>query len=337
MVDWMYKLCRWGLGGIFIYAGSAKLLEPQTFAVLIEAYGLIPESLLMPVSIGLPALEVAAGIGLLFDIEGSLAAVTGLLGLFIAILSYGIWMGLDVDCGCFGPEDPEAAAFHGLRSSLYRDLVMLAGTFFMYGWRRYRVIEPVRIRPLMRKLLKKGGRKMRMGKSILGLTTIMFLVAGIAGFQTAFAADKFEQEVGMETEAVKLVREVQRGGYDLVTTEELKKWIDGGKDMIIVDTMPYADSYKKQHVPGAVQFLFPIPDMNEWDTKETDGKTKEDFVTLLGDDKNKTIVIYCGFVKCTRSHNGAAWAVKLGYKNVYRYPGGIFAWKGAKYPVEKVE
>jgi hypothetical protein len=28
-----------------------------------------------------------------------------------------------------------------------------------------------------------------MGKSILGLTTIMFLVAGIAGFQSAFAAD----------------------------------------------------------------------------------------------------------------------------------------------------
>lgn len=30
---------------------------------------------------------------------------------------------------------------------------------------------------------------MRMGKSILGLTTIMFLVAGIDGFQTAFAAN----------------------------------------------------------------------------------------------------------------------------------------------------
>jgi uncharacterized membrane protein YphA (DoxX/SURF4 family) len=155
IVDWISKLCRWVLGGIFIYAGSTKLLEPQIFAVLMEAYGLIPESMLMPVSIGLPALEVAAGIGLLFDIEGSLAAVTGLLGLFIAILSYGIWMGLDVDCGCFGPEDPEAAAFHGLRSSLYRDLVMLAGTFFIYGWRRYRVIEPVRIRPFMRKLQKR--------------------------------------------------------------------------------------------------------------------------------------------------------------------------------------
>ncbi|MGM0644086.1 MAG: rhodanese-like domain-containing protein, partial [Thermodesulfobacteriota bacterium] len=92
-----------------------------------------------------------------------------------------------------------------------------------------------------------------------------------------------------------------------------------------------------QHVPGAVQFLFPIPDMNEWDTEETGGKTLEDFKKLLGDNKDRRIVIYCGFVKCTRSHNGAAWAVKLGYNNVYRYPGGVFAWKGADLPLEKAE
>jgi rhodanese-related sulfurtransferase len=77
--------------------------------------------------------------------------------------------------------------------------------------------------------------------------------------------------------------------------------------------------------------------MTAWDTKETDGKTQGEYADLLGSDKDKLIVIYCGFVKCTRSHNGAAWAVKLGYKNVYRYPGGIFAWKGAKYPVEKAK
>jgi len=133
------------------------------------------------------------------------------------------------------------------------------------------------------------------------------------------------------------VREVQRGGYDVVTTEELKQWADAGRDMVIVDTIPYAASYKKQHVPGAIQFLFPIPDMGQWDLKETAGKSQDDYRKLLGDDKDKTIVVYCGFVKCTRSHNGAAWAVKLGYRNVYRYPGGIFAWKGARYPLEKVE
>jgi rhodanese-related sulfurtransferase len=149
------------------------------------------------------------------------------------------------------------------------------------------------------------------------------------------AKDKFEQELETEAVAVKLMKDAQRGGYNVVTTEELKKWIDAGKDMIIIDTMPYEDSYKKGHIPGAKQFLFPIADMNQWDIKETAGKTQQDFAALLGPDKSKTIVIYCGFVKCTRSHNGAAWAIKMGYTNVYRHPGGIFAWKGADYPMEK--
>ncbi len=159
------------------------------------------------------------------------------------------------------------------------------------------------------------------------------IVFGAAG--TATAKNKFEKEVEKEAGAVKLLREIERGGYGIVTTEELKGWMDSGKQMVIVDTMPYKDSYKKGHIPGAAQFLFPIPEMAQWEPKETDGKTRADFESLLGSDKNKPIVIYCGFVKCTRSHNGAAWAVKLGYKNVYRHPGGIFAWRGAKYPVEK--
>ena len=178
---------------------------------------------------------------------------------------------------------------------------------------------------------------MRGFKMTLKLMIVSALVIGLAVPAMAFLDNKFEKEMEKETGAVKLVREVQRGGYDVVTTEELKRWIDSGKDMVIVDTMPYEDSYKKIHVPGAVQFLFPIPDMNQWNINETDGKSQDDFIKLLGSDKDKPIVVYCWFVKCTRSHNGAAWAVKLGYKNVYRYSGGIFAWKGAKYSVEKVE
>lgn len=164
--------------------------------------------------------------------------------------------------------------------------------------------------------------------------TVLFLVSL---WTPVMAKNKFEQEVDNETLAVGLVRQVQKGGYDVVTTEELKGWLGAGKDVLIIDTMPYEQSYKKQHVPGAKQFLFPIPDMEVWDVKETDGKTQEDFIALLGPDKEKTIVIYCGFVKCTRSHNGAVWAKKLGYKNVYRYPGGIFAWKGAGFPTESVK
>jgi rhodanese-related sulfurtransferase len=162
---------------------------------------------------------------------------------------------------------------------------------------------------------------------ILALLTVFCLA------RTALA-DKFEDEAAKEKEAVKLVRDTQKGGYGLVSAEELKKWVDEGKKMLIVDTMPFADSYKKEHIPGSVNFLFPIPDMDAWDAKETGDKTQADYEKLLGPDKDKTIVVYCGFVKCTRSHNAAVWAKKLGYKNVVRFPGGIFAWKGAGYPVE---
>ena len=172
-------------------------------------------------------------------------------------------------------------------------------------------------------------------RSSLKLVLTLILALNLAA--PAMAKDKFEKEVEKEAGAIKLVREVQRGGYDLVSTADLKQWIDAGRDMVIVDTMPLEASYKKRHVPGAVQFLFPIPEMTTWNNQETDGRTPADYGALLGPDFDKTIVVYCGFVKCTRSHNGAAWAVKLGYKNVYRHPGGIFAWKGAGFPVEKAD
>ncbi len=146
-------------------------------------------------------------------------------------------------------------------------------------------------------------------KILCGIMVGLFLV-GISASAFAFGTNKFKAELKKEQGAVKLLREVQQGGYGIVTTDELKGMIDAKKDILIIDTMPYEDSYKKNHIPGAKQFLFPIAEMQEWDIKETDGKTVEDFKILLGPDKDRMIVVYCGFVKCTRSHNGAAWAKK---------------------------
>ncbi len=176
----------------------------------------------------------------------------------------------------------------------------------------------------------------RMNKlMILVLAAVMVMAFSAPAW--ALFGSKFKDELEKEKGCFKLIGEMDRGDYKLVDTAQLKKWIDEKKSMVIVDTMPYEASYKKNHVPGAVQFLFPIPEMTKWDAKETAGKSEADYAKLLGPDKDKTIVIYCGFVKCTRSHNGAMWAKKLGYKNVYRYPGGIFAWKGADYPVAEVK
>ena len=140
---WSYRIIRFALSAVFFWSGVSKLFSPESFAVIIEAYGLIPEGLIMPMSIGLPALEVILAMGLLVDIRGSLMGTTVILFLFMAILGYGIHLGLDVDCGCFGPEDPEADAFHGLRSALYRDLVMVGAILYLYVWRFVRSAKPI--------------------------------------------------------------------------------------------------------------------------------------------------------------------------------------------------
>jgi rhodanese-related sulfurtransferase len=164
------------------------------------------------------------------------------------------------------------------------------------------------------------------------VVTIAVLIAAVFGMSSLSLAAWGTKELETEKIAVNFAREVERGGYKIVSTEELKTWIDQKKDMLIVDTMPYEDSYKKNHIPGAVQMEFAIPEMTSIDDRK-----KAELEKLLGPDKTRVIVFYCGFTKCTRSHNGALWAVKLGYKNVYRYPGGIKAWGEADYPVSRVK
>jgi len=149
--------------------------------------------------------------------------------------------------------------------------------------------------------------------------------------------NKFQQEVVTEEAAVKLVREFADGGYEVITTQELKELLEDKTDMVLVDTMPYESSYAKAHIPGAVQFLFPKDAIDAWDDAQSDGKSEEDYAQLLGDDKDRLIVVYCGYVKCARSHNGAYFARQLGYTNVKRHAGGIFAWKGAGYTTESAK
>lgn len=128
------------LGAIFLVSGIAKLADPRSFAVIIEAYGILPELLVMPVALALPALEIVAAVGLILNRRGSLELMTLLMVIFMAVLAYGLYLGLDVDCGCFGPEDPEAKAFHGLRSALYRDVVIMFGIFYLF-YRRHLIIK----------------------------------------------------------------------------------------------------------------------------------------------------------------------------------------------------
>ena len=138
----LYVITRCLLGGVFLVSGILKLSAPWQFARIIEAYGLIIPQLIFPAAVGLSVLEIVAGLGLVLDVRYALAVIAGLLIFFIIILGYGWFLGLGVDCGCFGSEDPAGKAFHSLKPALYRDLVLLAGAGFLYYWRHQTGFSP---------------------------------------------------------------------------------------------------------------------------------------------------------------------------------------------------
>ena len=171
---------------------------------------------------------------------------------------------------------------------------------------------------------------MRMKHEIAAAIILTLILAAVSARPAVALWGSSELET--EKVAVTFARETARGGYQIMTAADLKAAMDQKKDMLIIDTMPFEASFRKNHIPGAVNFELPVPEMTTMDDR-----TKESFEKLLGPNRDRTLVFYCGFTTCTRSHNGAMWAVKLGYKNVYRQPGGIKAWIESKYPVDAVK
>lgn len=127
--SWLFLLIRLGLGIVFIYAGVVKLMDPKAFARIISQYDLIPDLGLPLAAIGLPALEVLAGLGVILAFRGSLSLMLSLLVFFVGVLWYGILSNLDVDCGCFSAAELKSQA--GLWQAFYRDLIMIGAVLFL--------------------------------------------------------------------------------------------------------------------------------------------------------------------------------------------------------------
>lgn len=139
---WVDRLCRWGMGAFFLAAAVPKLFDVAGFAKVIGAYAILPGPLLVPMAVILPVVEIGLAVGLFRNHFPAKIGVTLLLLLFVAVLSYAIWVGLDIDCGCFGPEDPESQAFHGLKTSLVRDIAMLL--LLAFSFRYHRTLTAIR-------------------------------------------------------------------------------------------------------------------------------------------------------------------------------------------------
>ncbi len=103
----IHWLCRFLLGGVFIYSGYIKATATLQFAVAITGYQIVPEQYIFPVARYFPWVEIALGLIVLsgFKIRWSSVAAAGLMLFFITLLSITLYRGIDTNCGCFGFAD----------------------------------------------------------------------------------------------------------------------------------------------------------------------------------------------------------------------------------------
>lgn len=97
-------LARLGLAAVWLASGWIKASDPNTTELAVRAYQILPESLVHPVALGLPALELILGLLLLIGLGTRLAAmISGAVFLVLIAAIASSWArGLSIDCGCFG-------------------------------------------------------------------------------------------------------------------------------------------------------------------------------------------------------------------------------------------
>ena len=120
------------IGGLFIYAGAVKIIDPVEFARDIDNYKMLPWQPNVWLALYLPWLEIFCGLALITRVffRGGVFIVTALMSLFIIASIAAKTRGLDVSCGCFGP----ASKYLNFSWHLALDFLLLGGLLLL--WKR---------------------------------------------------------------------------------------------------------------------------------------------------------------------------------------------------------
>jgi uncharacterized membrane protein YphA (DoxX/SURF4 family) len=99
-------ISRLVLGIVFIIASVDKIYNPDAFAASIEAYKLMPYSIINILAVIIPWMELFCGIFLLGGVyvRGSSSLLSILLVVFMFAIISALVRELKIDCGCFGKE-----------------------------------------------------------------------------------------------------------------------------------------------------------------------------------------------------------------------------------------
>src|SRR5947208_11637168 len=94
------RIAEFIVGGIFIYAGAIKALDPVRFASDIDNYKILPWTISVRLAFYLPWLEIFCGIALITRrlCLGGLSILTALVCVFTVATIAAIIRGLDITC-----------------------------------------------------------------------------------------------------------------------------------------------------------------------------------------------------------------------------------------------
>ena len=92
------------VGGVFVYAGALKVLDPIQFGLDIDNYKSLPWFVSVRLAFYLPWLEILCGLAVIFHVlyRGGLSILSALTLIFIGATVAAKTRGLDITCGCFG-------------------------------------------------------------------------------------------------------------------------------------------------------------------------------------------------------------------------------------------
>lgn len=123
---------RLGLGLAFIWAGWHKILAPDLFAKILYGYGVFPNAVINLLAIGVPFVELVAGICLILGIykRPGLILINAMLMAFILIIGFNLVRGHEFDCGCFSLAKSQSGDAWSL---LIRDFIMLGAGVFLWS------------------------------------------------------------------------------------------------------------------------------------------------------------------------------------------------------------
>ncbi len=146
--DYAIAALRIFTGALLLFAGIFKVFDPQSFALIVAKYRLLPAGFVPLAALVMPWIEVICGMFLVagYRTRGAALVSLCLMAAFAVGISVNYVRGESFDCGCF-ELDRLGMAFDETIGpwAIVRDLALMVGFFILYRVRSHAVSVDCRI------------------------------------------------------------------------------------------------------------------------------------------------------------------------------------------------